>query len=188
MQSRILLLSGKQGSGKTRNSAEICRLAIAAGYSPQVIKFADPIYEMHDACLPILKKYGIRPVEMTKEGELLQVIGTEYGRNRVSKTVWLDALLKRVPYVLAMDRSLMIIDDVRFENEMDAFPEALHVRLICKESVRKSRVSYWREDTSHESETALDRYEQLGKFDLRMDTEFAKLEVTSSVIWREWSK
>jgi hypothetical protein len=64
-----------------------------------------------------------------------------------------------------------VIGDCRFENEFDAFPHALRVRLGCPEEVRKSRCSMWRENTQHPSEIGLDKYAKEGWFDLYLHTD-----------------
>jgi len=185
---RILILSGRQGSGKTSNTKGVADLARAEGFTPVFFKFADVIYEMHNACLPVLKKFGIRPDDMVKDGELLQVLGTEYGRNRISRDVWAKACRRNIDHFLMAysNPGLAVIDDCRFENEFDLFPDAFKVRLDCAEDVRKARCSYWREDTAHPSETGLDDYERRGKFDLKWNTEYATRDVVSAGIWEGW--
>jgi hypothetical protein len=66
---------------------------------------------------------------------------------------------------------LVIIDDCRFPNEFEAFPEALRVRLNADEKVRKLRTEAWRENTLHPSEVSLDIYDIEGKFDLYLQTD-----------------
>lgn len=71
-------------------------------------------------------------------------------------------------------KSLIIVDDCRFENEFDALPEALRIRLEAREEVRRLRADSWREDVFHPSETGLDKYCEEGKFDLVFNTEDEK--------------
>lgn len=184
---RVLIISGRQGSGKTTTSDLIKQLLINADKAPFSFKFADPLYRMHDACLPILKMYKVRGEEMGKDGELLQVLGTEYGRNRISQDVWVNSCRARVDEWLERHpNNVALIDDCRFENEFDAFKDAYKVRLSCAEGVRKDRCSYWREDVGHPSETGLDRYDVMGRFDLTWNTEFARPEVVALGIYGAW--
>ena len=147
-------------------------------------------YELHDVCLPLLKKYGIRDATMKKDGELLQVLGTEYGRKLLGDDVWVKVLKRRVDYWLRVEPHLIIIDDCRFENEHDAFPDALRVHLECSEYMRKSRCSYWRTNTDHPSEIGLDNYRARGRFDepwcLRMETDRTEPQVTAHLIWNQF--
>lgn len=184
---RTLLISGKQGSGKTSNSEAITQLAINADFIPKTFKFAKIIYELHDVCLPILKKYGIRPPEMKKDGEFLQIVGTDYGRKMVSPYVWAMPTRDEVGKWLALDpKNLAIIDDMRFSQEAEVFvATGFAARLVAPEAVRKPRCSYWR-DPNHESETALDEHELKGRFDFVQSTEFVRIDVSSQNIWNEW--
>ncbi len=189
----IIVISGKQGSGKTTQSRLLSYIAIGQDRVPRVFKFAEPLYELHQACLPILKRHGIRPEEMKKDGELLQILGTEYGRNKISQSVWIDVCRRHVKAWLELSpHHFAMIDDCRFENEFDAFPDALHVNLQAPTALRKERCSYWREDQTHPSEIGLDEYVRRGKFATQwagiLDTEFVRPEVTAKTIWDRLEK
>lgn len=158
---KIILISGKQGSGKTTLADGLQRELKNRFPERQVVRtrFAKPLYEMHDAVRAVAESYGI-PMEM-KEGVLLQLLGTEWGRKTKGDDVWVYALknhLEELP-----DDAIVIIDDCRFRNELFAFTPALHystfkVRLTCDEQVRKERAQAWRENTTHQSETDLDTF------------------------------
>lgn len=189
MQSRIILISGKQGSGKSTASRHLRKWAMQHKLIPSEIKFADPLYALHAACLPVLKSFGLRPEDMEKDGELLQVLGTEYGRNRLGNDVWVNVARRCVDKWLAIDtNNICIIDDMRFENEFDAFPDAVRIRLEASEEMRKQRCSYWREDTKHQSEIGLDVYANRGKFSgpraCFISTEYTRPEITAEIIWK----
>ncbi len=169
---KVIVISGKQGSGKSTLAKMLQNHFDLLDYSTQVLKFADTLYAMHDACLPILKAHGIRPESMEKDGELLQILGTEYGRKLLGEDVWAKALMKRLKDFQEITRnSLAFVDDCRFPNEFDILKDqAVLIRLNCSTEVRKERCSYWREKI-HESEIALDEYAEQGKFDIYIDTE-----------------
>lgn len=171
MKKRIFILSGKQGSGKTTYAKYL--QAFLGLDNTKVLKFAAPLYALHDRCLPLLKQYGVRPESMEKDGELLQVLGSEYGRKRIGESVWVDIVVRQAhAWLSESERNFVIIDDARFENEVDTFREdAYLIRLTAPEEVRKKRCSYWREDTSHSSETGLDRYEREMRFDIVLETQ-----------------
>lgn len=170
----VLAISGRQGSGKSTLANNLVAHMEAVCYRPSIMKFADPLYEMHDACLPVLKRWGIRPIEMTKEGELLQVLGTEYGRKRIHEDVWVDALVNRINHFHGVqtraigETRLVIVDDMRFPNEFEAMGGAFRVRLNADRDARRERCSYWREDENHPSESSLDDMEM--RFSLVKDT------------------
>ncbi len=171
---RIVVLSGKQGSGKTTLQKELIKeYERRKGGTALAMNFADVIYEMHDAILEVLhRNWPARAI--AKDGPLLQLLGTEWGRKTIDEKIWVKVLKNRVEQVRASDAyeiDLVIIGDCRFEDEFHAFPEALRVRLVASEDARKKRCSMWRENTSHPSEISLDRYTCQGEFDLHMWTD-----------------
>lgn len=126
------------------------------------INFADPLYEIHDFARNTLREAGISPpYPDAKDGNLLQMLGTEWGRNRIYPDVWVDVCKGRMVKKLEMARGdglnyIFLIGDCRFMNELTAFPGAFKIRLECSADVRKARVSMWRENQDHPSEVGLD--------------------------------
>lgn len=169
----VILISGKMGSGKTTQTKKFID-RLGASY----IKFADPLYECHDAIWDVLEKYGV--TREKKSGDLLQYLGTEFGRKR-DENLWVNIARKRADDFLAEGRKLLVLDDCRFENEFNAFPEALKVRIECSRDVRKERADSWRENENHPSEIGLDNYAAQGKFDLYYDSE----KMTSDEIFQD---
>lgn len=155
----IILISGPQGSGKD-TLADALKVQIENRLKKKVFKhkFATVIYEMHDATLKILEKYGVKH-SITKCGPLLQYLGTEFGRNTFGDNIWCEITRYMIQSDLASSpNSVCIVSDCRFENEFNYFPEALRIRLECAEEIRKPRTHSWRTNTSHPSETALNNY------------------------------
>jgi energy-coupling factor transporter ATP-binding protein EcfA2 len=189
---RIILISGKQGSGKTTQSNALSQIAIQNDFTPKVFKFAGPIYKIHNLILPVFKLFGWRPETMDKDGELLQELGM-FCRKVFGENCFADVVRKDVEAWLACSPyHLAIVDDCRFENEFDAFEDAMRIRLDCKESMRKERCSYWRENTNHPSEIGLDNYVAKGKFSSLWasvySTEAARSEVVAKSIWEHLEK
>ena len=159
---KIVMIAGKQGSGKTTTANELAKNLVNFNHFVNHVKFADVIYEMHDSCLRILKGLGVETKK--KEGKLLQLLGTDFGRNELGDDIWIRCLKAKIEKIKAsyppsqQDKLVIIIDDLRFENEFDAFPEALRVILNCPETIRMQRCSSWRTDINHPSETGLDQY------------------------------
>ena len=160
----VIIVSGKQGSGKTTLITNLVRLLqnTLKGFRAMPINFADPLYEIHDFARGTLREAGISPpYPDTKDGNLLQMLGTEWGRNRIYPDVWVDVLKGRIAKKLEMARGdglnyIFLIGDCRFLNELTAFPGAFKIRLECAPEIRKARVSMWRENQSHPSEIGLD--------------------------------
>lgn len=177
----IVMLSGPQGSGKSTTAEALFKECSRLGYQKRrILKFADPLYMLHDFILNRMERFnGIKRVK--KDGVLMQLLGTEWGRQVFGPNVWSDILKQSINELVNMSiinpemyppgKVLIIVDDCRFENEFDAFPEALRVRLNAYEAVRKKRTESWREKTSHASETGLDAYAAQGKFDLYLRTD-----------------
>lgn len=168
---KVVLISGKQGSGKsTLQSALAATCYLRRNLKFEKINFADVIYKIHDQALSVLAAHGIdRGIK--KDGKLLQLLGTEWGRTTLGENVWVQCLQNRCKQLAeAGNTDLVVIADARFENEFDGFEDALRIRLVCAEEIRKERAEGWRDTTSHPSETSLDQYEAEGKFDLYFNT------------------
>lgn len=196
----ILIISGKQGSGKTTLTENIVRrLFMGSRIRTREVMFAETIKRVHDYGRGLItdafegqdmpdyiREYFARTA--VKDGDWLQDLGTKWGRQGIGQQVWVDVarakMLKFAKNEGALyEHVLFIPSDCRFENEFDAFPEALSVRLNCREEVRKARSSYWRENTSHPSEVGLDDYDRKGKFDMYFNTELESVaQITELVI------
>lgn len=168
---QIVMLSGKQGSGKTTISEALKVRAKQLGYDyVGSMKFADTLYELHEYLLNKMEGLTGQP-RVKKDGPLLQMLGTEWGRKTFGDNVWVNILKNKVlKFDGGQSKRLIIVDDCRFENEFDAFPEALRVRLDCPEHERKIRCSAWRDNVNHPSETGLDEYANKKIFDLYLYT------------------
>lgn len=175
--SKIILISGQQGSGKSTLADRLWDhfSDSEARVYPLRLKFADPLYAANEALKDVMEPFGI-PVK-EKEGEFLQFLGTEWGRKRFGEDVWVNALKKQLATLERMGgNKFVIIDDCRFPNEFEAFPDALRIRLHAPEEDRKKRTKEWRPNTGHQSETALNDYES--KFELVIDTGVSSKEET----------
>lgn len=171
---KIILLSGKQGSGKTTIMNTLSTHFKAEGHRVVPVIFADTIYRIHDFAIDLLKQRGIeRP--LVKDGKLLQLLGTEWGRQTIGENVWVDCLKGEIA---AHEKELtgeevptiFLVSDCRFKNEFDGI-EAFKVRLEASKEVRKARCSQWRDNDTHPSEVDLDEYSRLSKFHCYVDTE-----------------
>lgn len=114
-------LCGAAGSGKTTIADW---LRDRHGY--RVMSFADPLYDAVSAItgVPVerLKDRATKEAALPGIGKspryLLQTLGTEWGRNMVSKDLWINAALSKVT-----PGENAVIGDVRFDNEADAILE-----------------------------------------------------------------
>ena len=117
MTRRIIGLTGPAGAGKDLAASMVpgaCRIAIA-----------DPIYQGLAAMLgiPVGVLRDRSGKERTLAGfgasprQLLQTLGTEWGRQMVCHDIWLRVAYWRWEQAAAAGLGLIVIPDVRFENE-----------------------------------------------------------------------
>ncbi len=112
----IIGFSGSMGVGKS-TAIEVIREA-AGRDKVALSKFAQPIYNIQEAIYKEISPVYQRPVSFVKDRKLLQWIGTDWARETISPTVWVDLwkanvqdLIKTHPYI--------VCDDVRFDNEAE---------------------------------------------------------------------
>jgi hypothetical protein len=119
--SRLTLIgtAGLAGSGKNT----VCDMIPGAA----VVGFADPLYRMLSAMLGMpeadlrsrTQKDGVVPVLGRTVRELLQTLGTEWGRNMVCEDVWVRLAGERVKQLEEEGATAIALCDVRFENEAE---------------------------------------------------------------------
>lgn len=143
-----LCVCGVAGAGKSALARVLAR-----DYGYAVVKFADPLKDM----LRVLG-LGVAELEGDKKAapsELLcgksprwamQSLGTEWGRQMLGESLWVDAWRRRVEAMPAGAK--IVVDDCRFPNELEA-----------ARSLGFVPVRIWREGAGageHLSECALD--------------------------------
>lgn len=191
----IILISGKQGSGKTTLSDGLRELFGKNMHKVDVIKFADPFYHLHNVLWDYMGKYGYK-LNKAKDGELLQYLGTDWARKTIDNDIWANICFKRAVECIENNKALptfnnkdgiVLIDDLRFKNELDVFGKydvdtpIVSIRLECDEDVRKERCSYWRENTNHPSEVDLD--DCVNKFNIIINTNLLDAQSTLMTVY-----
>lgn len=156
MNKKILLvgISGKIGSGKD-TVANV--LYDRCGSAVVIRRFAAPLKAVITALtgLPANTqedKLTFVPEFDTTVGNLLQVIGTELFREHFDEDVWVKALLANAK---AVGAGVLVIPDVRFENEFEAIRTHGGILIRVEGDPAKVRENSKR-DLNHISETALD--------------------------------
>lgn len=188
---KIVLISAKQGGGKTTLASSI-RKALFLGKNSIVCEdliFADGIYDIHNFARSYMTGHGFPPPKekSEKDGDLLQYLGTDWARKTYGENVWCDLIKKKAAKIFYRTswakHSVVIVSDCRFINEFDCFPGSLKIRLECDREIRKARCSQWRDKDSHQSEVDLDNYSARGNFDLKFDSGKLSIdEITKKVI------
>ena len=160
---RLYGIGGKKRSGKNMLAREITLEATRSGKTVEMFAFADPIKN----CLAEIFKYEMHPMYFTEDRykdhqvrvsgaksmsvrEILQIVGTECFRDNIDPSFWIRRAFERYKQSQA---DIVIITDVRFENEVDMINT--HGTSILVE--RTGHTS----DDSHRSETELDKIDYL---------------------------
>jgi hypothetical protein len=136
----IVGLGGRAGAGK---SAAAAYLAAEHGFVRT--RFAGPLKAMARG---FLVNVGVDHVTIERmiEGDLkespseimgwrtpryfMQRLGTEFGREMISPTLWTDAWASHVRALHASGLRRIVVDDCRFENEVEAI-HRLGGRVVC---------------------------------------------------------
>ena len=147
---------GKAGSGKS-----YCAKFMIKKYGFRVAKFAYPVYMIAE------KYFNMRD----KDRKLLQVIGTDAGRDMVGPDLWVNRFEEDMRIVqvtsarLSIPLPKFVSDDCRFPNEHKVLSHSgfMGIYLDVNEEVRKSRLigrdGVSQEDTfNHRSETMIDTF------------------------------
>jgi hypothetical protein len=153
----IALYSSAPQSGKSE---------VAKALDSKVLKFAEPLKDMLRSLFRSVG-YGETQIEAFLEGDqkdtpvpefgsktpryLMQTLGTEWGRQLVSDSIWTDILAYRATFALAHGKHV-VVDDMRFPNEF-----------ACLKSLGAKTVKVTRPGvvakTNHRSEGLLDGYQ-----------------------------
>lgn len=158
--------SGKMRSGKGEAMEYLNNKYF--GESIHIMNFADPLYELCE----LIQTYCNFPVE--KDRELLQFIGTDYGRKH-NPNVWVMRLFSELERHHKFDS--VFIGDVRLHNEATGC-KAINIPVIRINATEETRLSRGADPDrlNHVSETALDDYSE---FDYVIDNDGTKAEFHS---------
>lgn len=122
----LIGLCGAAGSGKNT----VANLLTESGLCVQ-LAFADPLYQCVSAIagLPVsrLQDRAVKEAEIPWLGksprQLLQSLGTEWGRDAVHPEIWIRIAMERASRHLSVGLAV-VITDVRFDNEAAAIVAA----------------------------------------------------------------
>ncbi len=120
---KIIALTGCKMVGKSTVAQAI---ADESDKAVHIISFADPMRAM-------LQAMGVRPenlnMQSLKEEKisglgksaryLMQTLGTEWGRGMIANDIWLWAMQHQIELEKEAGAEIVVIDDLRFENEAD---------------------------------------------------------------------
>ena len=108
----VIGLNGKFRHGKSYLAKHITEEAERQGLRAETVSFAEPL---KDLCR---REFGWDGVKDARGRLLLQTVGTDAGRS-YNENIWVDKWMERVRG-LSGSVDLVISDDMRFPNEVDA--------------------------------------------------------------------
>ena len=144
----IIGLCGKKGCGKSSTAESMERNLgfTTLSFSPPIKDALRAIGVPHDALNDVkLKEQPLRYLYGNKTPrELMQIFGTEFARNMISQSIWIDCLIERMRGIRTKD---FVIDDIRFDNEAEALKlEGAYIVEVKRDD------SYYTQNDLHVSE------------------------------------
>lgn len=108
--------------GKARVGKDTVALHLRTKHQHTTIAFADPMKQMLDqAFLGVDFYHGDReaPIDWLGKSprQLMQTLGTEWGRNCVHPELWVLLTERRIREVQRVGRRSVVVTDIRFHNE-----------------------------------------------------------------------
>lgn len=154
---KIIGITGKMGSGKS--TLIECLYDVQQSNEIRILKFAAPLYDMQHMLYNRISSVYKKPEGFIKDRKLLQWLGTDWGRDTISSTLWTDLWKTQVANIEFSERAnykthLIVSDDVRFDNEAEVIKSLGGIVI----EIRSDKVSE-RIDTSgssHKSEAGID--------------------------------
>lgn len=145
---------GKAGAGKSYSAKFMIKK-----YGYQVAKFAYPVYMLAE------KYFGMKE----KDRKLLQIIGTDAGRDEVNSEIWVERfnedmrIVRLTAEILNLTLPKFVMDDCRFPNEHQILKELgfVGIYINVSDEMRKKRLigrdgTAQEKDLNHKSEMVID--------------------------------
>ena len=168
----IVLISGKQGAGKTTLSNKLMEKARLNRAYAYPTGFAAAMRVIVQGMHVLAKGQGCPIPEKIENRALMNFIATDWGRG-MDPDFWIPPARKAIKSIQDLWKDqpfhLILIDDFRCQNEahaLDDLDQVYRIRLECPEEFREKRAKYWG-SPDHFSEVDLDGYD---KFDLFLNT------------------
>lgn len=177
---KIIVFTGSMGSGKSEALKLLQKYC--SKYQINNVKFAQPLYDIQSY---IYNRVG-KEIPGEKDRTLLQFLGTEWGRNTVSKEIWTQIWERDIKHLSFFNKSskdiLITCDDCRFDNEADIVKNlggkiikiqsdkcAERINIVGKTHASENGVSEEYIDYIIENNSSLQEFEEKLKYVLIME-------------------
>jgi len=162
----IIAFSGPKGVGKTTVARAI---ESRVWQHVCIFSFADPIRKMLATLLPgidlkdpVIKEQPIAWMNEKSPRELLQSLGTEWGRNMVAKDIWTGALRREIE---AAPFETIIIDDCRFADEVKMIRDMAGTII----GITRTGIKYTNEHATEKELEGIDYYVDASNIEIAAD-------------------
>lgn len=152
---KLIGLNGSMGVGKS-TAIELTKELSAQ--KVKLVKFAQPLYDMQGAIYKRIASVYERPETFIKDRKLLQWLGTEWGRDTISKTLWVDIWKAEAikQHNLGSSETVIVCDDVRFDNEAAMIKSLGGVIIRITSNKANNRIDTAAGLVHHASESGID--------------------------------
>ncbi len=118
----IIGFAGGMGVGK---STAVDVLRASTSRPVFLVKFAQPLYDIQEMVYSRISAVYQRPEDFKKDRKLLQWLGTDWGRDTINPTLWVDLWkAKAEAWLESAPNAIIVCDDVRFDNEAQTISAA----------------------------------------------------------------
>lgn len=157
----LIGFSGPMGCGKSTAIEEL--KAMCPNRHIVLVKFAGTLYEIQDFIYDRIAAVHPRPTGFVKDRRLLQILGTEWGRDCISESLWVRLWRANVERALEFHPvgkpTLVVCDDVRFDNEAEVLTQLGGVIVQIRTSRNHERINTKAGIANHQSEAGIaDRF------------------------------
>lgn len=152
----LIGFTGQMGVGKSTAIQLLRSLMHNRNLDIHLVKFAQPLYDIQELVYKRIDSVYDRPENFVKDRKLLQWLGTDWGRDTISQSLWIDIWEAEVKRVWGCNPMMLVVcDDVRFDNEASIF-KSLGGKIIKLESNRNvERVDTKAGIANHKSEAGV---------------------------------
>lgn len=149
----LITFTGAMGVGK---STAINYLHSRARRAKNV-KFAQSLYDIQEFIYDLISPVYQRPKTFIKDRKLLQWLGTDWGRDTISPTLWVDLWKANVEMAMGgfSSNEVVTCDDVRFDNEAQAVRDMGGVVVRITSSRNGERIDTGAGIKNHASEAGI---------------------------------